>query len=224
MNLTTQHTKEKTSLVGVTAIIADDHQLFAEAIKGILTREGMIVQGVCNNGKDAYFLTKEQKPKILLSDINMPEMEGTQLCKKIKSELPETKVIMLSMYEENSVIHQSFKNGADGYISKGAPKQEMIKTIRKSLNGDSYVNKELIRDSQKQDKEDNFVKLFRLTEREMGVLKLVLKEKSNKEIAEILCCSKRTVETHRTNINSKLEVKNTISLFKLAIKHNLIKI
>ena len=99
MNLT----KERTSLVGVTAIIADDHQLFADAIKGILLNEGMIIQGICNNGKDAYFLTLEQKPKILLTDINMPGMEGIHLCKKIKEKLPETKVIMISMYEENTI-------------------------------------------------------------------------------------------------------------------------
>jgi len=219
MNLT----KEETSLVGVTAIIADDHQLFAEAIKGVLRKEGMIIQGICNNGKDAYFLTLEQKPKILLTDINMPGMEGIHLCKKIKNELPETKVIMISMYEENAIIHQSFKNGADGYISKGAPKEEMIKTIRKSLSGDTYVNRDLIRDTEAQG-EDKFSKIYKLTEREMDVLKLVLKEKTNTEIGKILCCSKRTIETHRTHINSKLEIKNTLGLFKLAIQHNILKL
>jgi len=221
MKLTTQYTKEKTSLVGVTAIIADDHQLFADAIKGILLNEGMIIQGICNNGKDAYFLTLEQKPKILLTDINMPGMEGIHLCKKIKEKLPETKVIMISMYEENTIIHKSFKNGADGYISKGSHKKEMITTIKKALKGENYINKKIA----KKIKEDNddFSKIFKLTERELEVTKLILKEKSNNEISEILCCSKRTVETHRTHIMKKLGIKNTIALFKLAIKHNLIK-
>jgi len=222
MNLTTQYKKEKTSLVGVTAIIADDHQLFSEAIKGILIKEGMIIQGICNNGKDAYFLTLEQKPKILLTDINMPGMEGIHLCKRIKEKLPETKVIMISMYEENTIIHKSFKNGADGYISKGSPKKEMIKTIKKSLKGENYVNKKLVKEI-KEDLDD-FSKIFKLTERELEVTKLILKEKSNNEIAEILCCGKRTVETHRTHIMKKLGIKNTIALFKLAIQHNLIKL
>ena len=217
MNLT----KGRTSLVGVTAIIADDHQLFAEAIKGILLKEGMIIQGICNNGKDAYFLTLEQKPKILLTDINMPGMEGIHLCKKIKEKLPETKVIMISMYEENTIIHKSFKNGADGYISKGSPKKEMIKTIKKSLKGENYVNKRIVKET-KEDIDD-FSKIFKLTKRELEVTKLILKEKSNNEISEILCCSKRTIETHRTHIMKKLEIKNTIALFKLAIKHNFIE-
>ena len=217
MNLT----KGRTSLVGVTAIIADDHQLFADAIKGILLKEGMIIQGICNNGKDAYFLTLEQKPKILLTDINMPGMEGIHLCKKIKEKLPETKVIMISMYEENTIIHKSFKNGADGYISKGSPKKEMIKTIKKSLKGENYVNKRIVKET-KEDIDD-FSKIFKLTKRELEVTKLILKEKSNNEISEILCCSKRTIETHRTHIMKKLEIKNTIALFKLAIKHNFIE-
>ncbi|MBT6809037.1 MAG: response regulator transcription factor, partial [Flavobacteriales bacterium] len=186
MKLTTQYTKEKTSLVGVTAIIADDHQLFADAIKGILLNEGMIIQGICNNGKDAYFLTLEQKPKILLTDINMPGMEGIHLCKKIKEKLPETKVIMISMYEENTIIHKSFKNGADGYISKGSHKKEMIKTIKKALKGENYINKKITKET-KEDLDD-FSKIFRLTERELEVAKLILKEKNNNEIAEILCC------------------------------------
>ena len=222
MKLTTQYTKEKTSLVGVTAIIADDHQLFADAIKGILLHEGMIIQGICNNGKDAYFLTLEQKPKILLTDINMPGMEGIHLCKKIKEKLPETKVIMISMYEENTIIHKSFKNGADGYISKGSHKKEMITTIKKALKGENYVNKEITKEKEKD--VDDFSKIFRLTERELEVTKLILKEKNNNEIAEILCCGKRTVETHRTHLMKKLGINNTIALFKLAIKHNLIKL
>ena len=223
MKLTKQYKKEKNSLVGVTAIIADDHQLFAEAIKGILIKEGMIIQGICNDGKDAYFLTLEQKPKILLTDINMPGMEGIHLCKRVKEKLPETKVIMISMYEEKTVIDKSLKNGADGYISKGDPKQEMIKTILKSLNGKKYVNKNLMKQRLSTD-EDNFIKLFRLTDREMEVLKLIVKEKQNKEIAKILGCSKRTVETHRTHIKSKLGIKNTLGLFKIAIEHNLFKL
>lgn len=224
MNLTKQYTKEKTSLVGVTAIIADDHQLFAEAIRGVLIKEGMIIQGICNNGKDAYFLTLEQKPKILLTDINMPGMEGIHLCKKIKEKLPETKVIIISMYEENTVIHKSFKNGADGYISKGDRKEEMIKTIIKSLDGKRYINKNLMKQIDSFTDEDNFIKIFRLTEREMEVLKLILKEKQNKEIGKILSCSKRTVETHRKHIKSKLGIKNTLGLFKIAIQHNLFKL
>ena len=215
--------KKTSVLKGVTVIIADDHQLFAEAIKGILLNEGMIIQGICNDGKDAYFLTLEQKPKILLTDINMPGMEGIHLCKKIKNALPETKVIMISMYEENTIIHKSFKNGADSYLSKGAPKEEMIEAIKKTLKGESYVNRKLIRTKTKENT-GGFSKLFNLSEREMDVVKLILKEKSNPEIADKLCCGKRTVETHRSNINLKLGVKNNIALFKLALKHNLIKI
>jgi DNA-binding NarL/FixJ family response regulator len=218
----TQYTKEKNRLAGVTAIIADDHQLFAEAIKGILLKEGMIIQGICNNGKDAYFLTLEQKPKILLTDINMPGMEGIHLCKKIKEKLPETKVIMISMYEENTIMHKSFQNGADGYISKGSPKKEMMKTIKKALKGENYVNKKIVKET-KEDIDD-FSKIFKLTERELEITKLILKEKSNNEISEILCCGKRTVETHRTHIMKKLGIKNTIALFKLAMKHNLIEL
>ena len=137
--------KNKSDLKGVTVIIADDHQLFAEAIKGILINEGMIIQAICNNGKDAFITTKERKPQILLTDINMPGMEGTHLCKKVKEEVPGTKVIMISMYEENKIINKSFKNGADSYLSKGAPKQEMIKAIKKTLKGESYINRKLIR-------------------------------------------------------------------------------
>lgn len=215
--------KNKSDLKGVTVIIADDHQLFAEAIKGILINEGMIIQAICNNGKDAFITTKERRPQILLTDINMPGMEGTHLCKKVKEEVPGTKVIMISMYEENKIINKSFKNGADSYLSKGAPKQEMIKAIKKTLKGESYINRKLIR-SKKETKKGDFEKLFNLSEREMDVMKLILKENTNLEIAEELCCSKRTIETHRSHINKKLEIKNTISLFKLAIKHNLTKI
>ena len=220
-----KNNKEEISLVGVTVIIADDHQLFAEAIKGILVREGIIVQGICKNGKDAYLLTLEQKPQVLLSDINMTGMEGTHLCMKVKQQLPNTKIIMISMYKEKAVINKAIKNGADAYLSKGSPKSEMIQAIKKCLSGGKYINKNLLKEKDtKNNYSDKFSKIYKLTNREMEVLKLILKEKSNIEISDILDISKRTIETHRTHLKKKLGVSNTIALFKIAIQHNLIKI
>ena len=210
-------------LKGKRVIIADDHKLFTQSLQGILISKGMKVISICNNGQEAYFHTMELKPDLLLSDINMPKMEGTQLCKKIKNELPNTKIIMVSMYEEKSVINKSFRNGADGYLSKTSDTKEMIYAISKCLNGGTYVNKKIIREKEKI-KPDSFSKIFQLTERETDVFKLLIEEKSNSEISDLLCVSKRTVETHKSHIFLKLGVNNIMGMIKLAINHNVLKI
>ena len=212
-------------LLGLKAIIIDDHKLFASGLSTILEDIGLKIVSTFGNGKDAMSYIRNNEIDLIFSDINMPEMNGIQLLKQLKEEKINTKRIIVSMYEDASIIKEVFANGADAYLSKNTDKEEIITAIKDCLNGKKYINKKLeISKLKTLESEDAFTLQYRLTSREREILKLILEEKSNQEISVLLMISKRTVETHKKNTFLKLGVKNTIGLAKIAIKNKLFKI
>lgn len=202
-------------------IIIDDHKLFTSGLYSILESIGLRVMSTFSNGKEALLYLKNNEIDIIFSDINMPEMDGLQLCKKLKKDKVSAKIIMLSMYEDPNIIKEAFACGANAYLSKNTEKAEIIKAVKRCLTNKEYVSKQLENKKEINQAKDAFTLKYKLTTRERDVLRLMLKEASNNEIGNSLTISKRTVETHRKNILLKLGAKNNIGLARIAITYQL---
>lgn len=203
-------------------IIIDDHKLFTNGLSSILESIGLRVMSTFQNGKEAFLYLQNNEIDIVFTDINMPEMDGLKLCKKLKRDNVKAKIIILSMYEDPNIIKEAFECGASAYLSKNTEKEEIIKAIEKSLDNKKYVNKRLLKKKEREEEEDTFTLKYKLTIREREVLQLILNESSNRVIGETLDISTRTVETHRKNIMLKLDVKNNIGLIKKALSYELL--
>jgi DNA-binding NarL/FixJ family response regulator len=202
-------------------IIIDDHKLFTNGLSSILESIGLRVMSTFQNGKEAVLYLQNNEIDIVFSDINMPEMDGLQLCKKLKRDKVKAKIIILSMYEDPNIIKEAFDCGASAYLSKNTEKEEIIKAIEKSLNNKKYVNKRLLKKKEREEEEDTFTLKYKLTLREREILQLLLDQENNRQIGKTLNISIRTVETHRRNIMLKLDVKNNIGLIKKALSYQL---
>ena len=202
-------------------IIIDDHKLFTNGLSSILESIGLRVMSTFESGKKAILYLHNNEIDIVFSDINMPEMDGLKLCKRLKRDQIKAKIIMLSMYEDPNIIKEAFDCGASAYLSKNTEKEEIIKAVEKILDNKQYVNKHLLKKKERVQEEDEFTLKYKLTLREREVLQLMLDEASNKQIGEALNISTRTVETHRKNIMLKLDVKNNIGLIKKALSYQL---
>lgn len=204
--------------------ITDDHKMILEGIKLLIhDRGGIEVTGVCQSGTELFEFLKNQLPDVILLDINMPGINGIELCKLIKKEYPAIRIIGLSMVSESNLIKLMLKNGADGYLHKNAGHDEILDAVRTVFQGKKYISEEvtemLIQQNEIKTSNAPFPKLSR---REEEILKMIIDEKTTHEIADHLFISFGTVETHRRNIMIKLGAKNTAGLVRIAFEYNLI--
>ena len=209
----------------INIIIADDHTIFLEGITALISSKYINVVSNCKNGQEVLDFLKKQEVDLVISDINMPVMNGITLVKKITKLHPKTKTMMLSMHEERHIINKAIKAGAHGYMSKNSGKKDILNAIQNCMKGEkvSFTRKSQFTQKSIQNT-DKAIKEISLTDREKQVLKLITKEANNSDIALSLNISKRTVEAHKKNIFLKLGVTNIIGLVKIALKIKLIKI
>ena len=200
-------------------IIIDDHKIFGEGFCSLLENNKFRVKRVFQSPKKALYYLEKNLVDIIFCDINMPEINGIDLIKKIKKINSAFKVIMISMYTEKNIIKNALKNNADGYLTKNCSIEDIKTAVSNSFLTEKKIILPLVEEKIKADK---FLLKFSLTRREKEIITEILKEKSNSEIGEILEISKRTVETHRKNIMLKLDVKNSIGIAVKALKHELI--
>ena len=201
-------------------IIVDDHQILIDGIIELLENsEGCQVIGMANNANQAMDLIKKSEPQFVITDINMPGKKGTELIAEIKDLKKEIKVIALSMHEEKHIIKDVLKAGADGYVLKRSTKEELVEAIDKVSNGEVFVSNQITKMLVDDIRYPSIESL--LSEREREIIKLIVAEKTNKQIAEILFISEKTVETHKTNIFRKTETSSAVGLTKFAIEHGL---
>lgn len=205
-------------------MIVDDHRMFMDGIKSLLRREKQFeFIAEATSGEEALDLLKNYTPDILITDINMPGMSGKELIENVKVLNPEIKILVLSMHNEAEVISEIMMLEAEGYILKNTGKQELTSALHKIADGGTFYSDEvllsLMRKVKKEARQDKEV--VQLSEREIEIVKLIVQELSNEEIAEKLFISKRTVETHRKNINQKTNVKTVVGLIKFAIRNGI---
>jgi DNA-binding NarL/FixJ family response regulator len=197
-------------------IIADDHLLIAETWATLINMDpDFEVVKVYDNTKTMIDEITVMKPDIAILDININPFSGIEATKMIKKLAPGTRIIGVSMHNQPSFAKKMIRNGAMGYVTKNSTKIEMYDAIRAAMKGDKYICAEIQKNITNQmlvDDDDN--KLSKLTEREIEIIKLIKNGSTNKEIAEQLFLSPRTVETHRARILKKLDLKNSLSLVK----------
>ncbi len=208
--------------------IIDDHKMFRDGISYILNAtEGYQVIWTVENTQMTLNKLSSQLPDVLLMDISLGHENGIDLTKTILDIYPDLRILGLSMHHEEEYIVRMIEKGAKGYLLKDAGIEELKKALNELVSGRYYYNetvmRSLIRNVQKpngdkkSDEADNI-----LTEREKEILKLVTEELSNQEISEKLFISPRTVESHKRNMISKLDVKNSIGLVKYALENGLV--
>lgn len=209
-------------------IIADDHAVVRSGFMHLINlQDDMEVIATAADGREAYQLVAQYKPDILLLDLSMPPGEsGLIATVKIKEDFLETKIIILTMYAEEEYLFNVLKNGANGYVLKKAPDEELIKAIRTVYQGDTYIDPtmttSLVREFVNQDGRNDSDPFQTLSKRELEVLPLAAKGYGNKEIAEMLYISVKTVEAHKANIMDKLNLKSRPELVEYALKKKLL--
>ncbi|MER0440314.1 response regulator transcription factor [Emticicia sp. W12TSBA100-4] len=204
-------------------LIVDDHQILLDGIEAMLHGVGDFkVIGKCSDGNSALSFLSENQVDVLLTDLYMPNMTGMELTQKVKKRFPNVKVLALSVSYDVSIVHDLIDAGISGFIIKTIGRNELIEAIKTIAQGNIYfsreVSNEILRSLSNRTEEE----VYHLTEREIEIVKLIAQELSNAEIANKLCISERTVETHRKNIYRKTNTKTIVGLIKYAVEHKLI--
>mgnify|MGYP002758072374 FL=1 len=212
-------------------IIADDHAVVRTGFSMILNyQDDMEVVATAAYGVEAYQKVMTHKPDVLIMDLSMPPGEsGLIATSKISESFPDTKILILTMYDDEEYLFHVLRNGAKGYILKNAPDDQLILAVRTVYNGETYIDmkmttslvNEFVNNSKNDDAPTNDPFKI-LSKRELEVLPLVAKGYGNKEIAEKLFVSVKTVEVHKTHIMQKLNLKTKPELVEYAIKKKLV--
>lgn len=209
----------------IRAFLVDDHTLVLDGIRSRLSDEDNIeVIGTACNGEEAIERVKELTPDVVLMDVSMPVMGGFEATRILKQELPETRVLILSMHDDKEYIVKLMQAGAYGYVLKDVSSNELIKAIESVHQGSTYFSSSASESLFNNFNSDAIGTEPVLTHRETDILKLIAEGQCNKDIARTLNISVRTVETHRFNIKKKLDIHTAAGLTKYAIEHNLLKL
>lgn len=214
----------------IKVLIADDHTLVREGIRSLLSNYSDVeVVGEATNGREAMDKTRSLHPDIVLMDIAMPGLGGLEATLEIRSSFPGTRVLVLTQYDNREYVYRFLKAGASGYVLKKAASTDLVAAIRAVYQGGSFLYPEVaqtvidgfIGKAASDLAEDPYEKL---TDREKQVLKLIAEGLSNKEIADTLCVSVKTVMGHRTHLMEKLDLHSKTELVKFAIRKGLIEL
>jgi DNA-binding NarL/FixJ family response regulator len=204
----------------IRVFIIDDHQMIIEGIHSLLQDESDIEwMGSAKSPDELLSFLRKRQPDILLMDINLPQKSGLDLCKEVKDKYPAIRIIGLSTSDQPSVIRKMRENGASGYLLKDASKKEIVEALQQVNKGKEYVNFSIAR-ALKQNAPSNLLPV--LTKREKQILELIAEGQTNHEIADALFLNVTTIDSHRKNMLTKFNVKNTAALIKIAVSNHLI--
>ncbi|HEY7333380.1 MAG TPA: response regulator transcription factor [Bryobacteraceae bacterium] len=209
-----------------TILLCDDHTLFREGIKAILRDEPSLeIVGEAEDGRGAVSKAERLKPDVVLMDVAMPDLGGVEATGRILRANPKSRVLILTMYEQEEVINRCLQAGASGYVLKDAPRPDLIHAIGVVKNGGRYLSSRALKKIVKQQvKKGAATGYERLSEREKEVLKLLADGLTLKDIAARLLVSVKTVDAHKTNMMRKLDLHDRSGVIKYAIQHRLIHI
>ncbi len=210
-------------------LIADDHSLIRTGLRTILNAQpGLEIVGEAADGNEALRLAQLLRPDVVLTDISMPGPVGggITVTKRLKELLPDTRVLILTVHEDESLLREAVRVGAAGYIVKRAAETELVGAIEAAMRGDLYIHPAMTRLLFKETTAAAPPKrplTEALTQREIDVLRLLAKGYTNRQIADVLNLSMRTVEGHRSNLMSKLNLHSRVELTSFAEEHGLLE-
>ena len=209
----------------VKILIVDDHEIMREGLSALVKDEpDMEVIGQAQDGREAIRLTKQLKPDVIVMDVNMPGMDGVDATRRIVNNVPDIKIIALTMYPKKSFVMEMLSAGASGYILKDDAFAELVKAVNTVMTGQTYLCPKaasVLVDNYVRNHPRNVSTDVLLTNRQREVLKLLAEGKSTKEIALVLKLSPKTVDACRRRVMEKLNVQNIVQLIKYAIREGL---
>ena len=213
----------------IRVLVVDDHAIVRQGIRQVLEEaDGFAVVGEAGDGTAAMAAAALHLPDVVVLDVSLPGGTGLEVARRLKQALPDTRILMLSVYDNTEYVLEAVRAGADGYLLKDSSPAELRDAIRAVHAGESafsaatarQLNAGLRQEAQRREKED---RLAQLTSREREVLRLIVEGRTNKETAATLGISHRTVETHRENILRKLGVRSVAELTRLAIETGMLR-
>jgi two-component system response regulator NreC len=208
-------------------LIADDHAIVRAGLRALLRSEADLeLVGEAAGGEDALHLAESLRPDILVLDLSMPDMDGIQVTKRIQANLPRVRVLILTVHDDEALVREAIRAGAAGYILKQAAEAELISAIRTIQKGDVYVPPKMLRTLLTEPQKASASSLKPedlLTPRELDVLNRIVQGYTNRQVADELKLSVRTVEGYRANLTEKLGLHNRADLVRYAREHGLLK-
>ena len=202
-------------------LIVDDHPLFHDGLATLLHARGMEIVGEANNGAEALEQARALLPDLILMDIHMPQMDGLEATRLIKLEMPATKIVILTVSDDDENLFEAVKSGAHGYLLKNMPSQQFFETLTGVANGDAPIQRGLAEKILNEFAER--ARAEELTDREKQVLGLVAEGATNRDIASRLNVSENTIKFHLKNILEKLHLRNRAQAAAYAIRAGLLK-
>lgn len=207
-------------------LVADDHGVLRAGLRALLNAEpDLSVVGEAASGEEALKIAKKVSPDIVLMDLNMPGMGGIDAARKMIKLHPQIRVLILTVHEDSELLKEAIKSGAAGYILKRAVESELIYAIHAVMRGDLYIHSAMTRAlllNQPEEQPDVPDAAEELTPRELEVLRLIAEGHTNRQIADLLSLSVRTVESHRSNLMEKLNLHSRVELVRYAHRNQLL--
>src|SRR5258705_7845881 len=204
-------------------ILADDHVLVRQGLRSLLEREKFQVMAEASDGQDAVRLIETNHPDIAILDISMPTLNGIDAARSLSRSSPKTKIILLTQHEEEQYIHEALEAGVKGYVLKNQVANDLILAIRQVCRGEFYLSPGISRAVMEAYRNKSERPADPLTVRERQVLQLIAEGKSTKDTASVLGISVKTAESHRMRLMQKLNIHETASLVRYAVRRGLIQ-
>ena len=204
-------------------VLADDHVLVREGLRSLLEREHFQVMAEASDGQEAVKLIETHHPDIAILDISMPTLNGIDAARGLTRSAPKTKVILLTQHEEEQYIHEALEAGVKGYVLKNQVANDLIQAIRQVGRGEFYLSPGISRAVMEAFRNKSERPADPLTARERQVLQLIAEGKSTKDTASVLGISVKTAESHRMRLMQKLDIHETASLVRYAVRRGLIQ-
>lgn len=224
----------------VTVVLADDHKLFREGLKRIINLEpDMEVVAECSDGEEVTLICRNLHPNVVLMDINMPNVNGVEATQCVRNSCPDTRVIILSIHDDEAYVYETLRTGASGYLLKDMDAEDLVEAVRMVANGNAYIHPKvtgkLIDEFRRLSEQEGTFNGFRtmtlseswrglLTRREMDVLQLMAEGRSNRAIGEHLFISEKTVKNHVSSVLQKMGVQDRTQAVVTAIKSGWVKV
>ena len=208
----------------IRVLIADDHSIVRSGLRMLIERQAdMEVVAEAEDGVSALESTQEHRPTVAVLDVSMPRMTGLQAAREIRAHVPDTRVVMLSMHDDERYFLEGLEAGAAGYVLKRAADKDLIDAVRTVAGGRTFLSDDAQKALMDEWLEGGTEVDEPLTPRELEVVKLIAEAYTNKQIAETLKLSEKTVESHRTNVFGKLGMRDRVEIVRYAIRRGLVE-
>jgi DNA-binding NarL/FixJ family response regulator len=204
-------------------LLADDHEIVRDGLRALLEREGFTVVGEASDGREAVKLAQDQQPDVAVLDLSMPSLNGVDAAKEIARVSPKTKAVLLTVHAEDQYVLAALRAGIKGYVLKTKATADLVQAIKEVSMGKTYLSPGVSGAVVQAYLAKTDIPPDPLSSRERQVLQLIAEGKTTKEVATILIISVKTAESHRTRIMQKLDIHETASLVRYAVRQGLVQ-